>query len=230
MVRHFLQKVPLFSDLGDQDLDAISEIVTRHKIEADSVIVYEGDAGDSMYIILDGSVKVTYYAVDGREMVLTILEAGSFFGEMSLLDAQPRSATVMTLKKATELAKIRRADFELLLEKNPNMTRTLLSEIMARLRRTSSLLERISTMDVPHRLYEYLQQFCFTYGSERNDGTYEVMLPTHQLIADQLSTSRETVSRSISALKQDGTLTPLGGRGRMQVNTKNLESLLDDFL
>ena len=224
-MHEIIKAIPLFSELNDAEIDAITKLVSIRKYPKKRLIVQEGETGNSMFIILDGSVKISSYAVDGREVVLSLLEKGTFFGEMALLDKKPRSASVVTMVE-TELGHICRLDFEQLMLQMPQLTRKLLAEIVSRLRRTSSVLERISTMDVPQRLYNYLRDYCQCFGSQSIDGDFEVKLPTHQLVADQLSTSRETISRAISALKKEGIIIPLQGRGRVRVDVRGLDTLL----
>lgn len=225
-MRELLRGIPLFAELDDEELDAIARLVKVRAYPKKMLVVQEGEPGNSMFIIISGSVKVSSYAPDGREVVLSILEKGDFFGEMALLDEEPRSATVTTMEDS-ELGQIRRSDFERLMLDMPQITRKLLAEMVSRLRRTSAVLERVSTMDVPQRLYNYLRDYCERRGIRALDGCYEVRLPTHQLVADQLSTSRETVSRAISALKKDGVIQPLQGRGRVRVNMAALEDMLE---
>jgi len=227
-MKEIISSVPLFSELDDAELAAISALVTRKILGKNTIVVQEGELGEAMAIILRGSVKVSQFAADGREVVLCLLENGSFFGEMALLDTEPRSATVTTMEEC-ELGFIRRKDFHRLMLEMPRLTSKLLSEITHRLRRTNLVLANISTMDVNHRLYAYLQDYCEQFGSLRPDGRIEIKLPTHQLVADQLSTSRETISRAISALKKEGAIIPLAGRGRVKVDVDALDEMLEDF-
>jgi len=227
-MREILKVVPLFSEFNDVEIDAIAALVSTQKYPKKMLIVQEGEMGNSMFIILRGSVKVSSYAADGREVVLCLLGKGAFFGEMALLDAAPRSATVITMED-TELGHIRRADFERLMLQMPRLTRKLLAEMVSRLRRTSAVFGRISTMDVPQRLYNYIRDYCLRFGSPDANGDVEIKLQTHQLLADQLSTSRETISRAISALKKEEIITPLEGRGRVRVDMHALETLLQDM-
>jgi CRP/FNR family transcriptional regulator/CRP/FNR family cyclic AMP-dependent transcriptional regulator len=224
-MRELFRKVPLFSELNDSELDAIVALASSSNVPKKSIVVQEGEIGNALFVILKGSVKISYYASDGREVVLSLLHEGSIFGEMSLLDKQPRSATVSTFEDS-RLAQIRQSDFEHLLLDQPQIALKLLTVVVSRLRRTSSVLERISTMDVPHRLYDYIQDYCKRFGAEDEDGYCAVKLQTHQLIADQLSTSRETISRAISALKKEGILLPSEGRGEVRVDMDAIETLL----
>jgi len=224
-MNHLLRKVPLFSELNDEEIESVQKLITYHDVAKKTVVLQEGEDGNSLFIIISGSVKISYYAPDGREVVLSLLEEGSYFGEMALLDQQPRSATVITLDDS-RLAQIRRADFERLLLKQPKVALKLLAETVSRLRRTSKVLERISTMDVPHRLYYYLKDFGDRFGKPYKDGIVTVQLPTHQMIADQLSTSRETISRAASALKKEGIIIKSDKPGESRLDMDSLETLL----
>jgi CRP-like cAMP-binding protein len=226
-MRNLIRKVPLFSELNDLETDAIVNLVSTRNVPRKSIVVQEGDVGDSLFIILKGSVKISSYTPEGKEVVLSLLGEGGVFGEMALLDRQPRSATVSTMEDAS-LAQLRRPDFERLLLEQPAIALKLLSELVSRLRRTTQVLERISTMDVPHRLYNYILDFCLRHGeSTSGDGATRVRLPTHQLIADQLSTSRETISRAISTLKKEGIIIPIQGRSLVQIDMQALETLAE---
>lgn len=224
-MHNILRKIPLFSDLDKEELDAVVSIASSHHYPSRSVIVQEGDNSSSLFVILSGQVKISYYAEDGREVVLSLMSEGSFFGELSLIDRRPRSATVTTLSKST-LAQIRRQEFEQLVLKKPKISLKLLLELAERLRRTNLLLERISTMDVPHRLYHYINDMCACVGRDPGATHVQLKLPTHQLISDQLSTSRETISRAISQLKKDAVITPVAGCSDVRVDLDALEALL----
>lgn len=220
-----LKKIPLFSELNDEEFGLIQKLITFHDVTKKTVVLQEGEKGNSLFIIISGSVKISYYAPDGREVVLSLLEEGDFFGEMALLDNAPRSATASTITRS-RLAQIRRDDFERLLLQKPQVTLKLLAEIVQRFRRTSQVLERISTMDVPQRLYCYLNDFGVRYGRPTKSGMVKVHLPTHQMIADQLSTSRETISRAMSSLKKEGILEKTGTPGESQIDMASLTTLL----
>lgn len=223
-----LKNVPLFSELDEEELSAVHRLITFHDVAKKNMVLQEGEAGNSLFIIISGAVKISFYAPDGREVVLSLLEAGAFFGEMALLDGAPRSANASTMEPS-RLAQIRRDDFQRLLLQKPKVTLKLLTEIVARFRRTSQVLERISTMDVPQRLYFYLHDFGERFGAQKASGMATVHLPTHQMIADQLSTSRETISRAMSALKKEGILSKTGTPGESKMDMQSLSTLLDSI-
>ncbi len=223
-MKQLIRHIPLFSGLSEHELDALAAIAITRKVNKNNMIVQEGDRGDSLFIIVEGGVKISTCSYDGREVVLSLLEPGSFFGEMALLDQQPRSANVTALE-ATTILQIQRKHIEHLLLELPSLTLKLLTEVVERLRRTSQVLERISSMDVPHRLYSYLEDYCHRFGTQDGNDCI-VRLPTHQLIADQLSTSRETISRAMSSLKKEDIIQTTGNSREVCVDMEAIETLL----
>ena len=220
-----LKSISLFSELDESELNEVQKLITYHDVPKKSIVLQAGEAGNSLFMLMSGTVKASYYAPDGREVVLSVMTEGAYFGEISLLDKEPRSATVSTLENS-RLAQIKRADFERMLLQHPKVALKLLSETASRLRRTNSVLERISTMDVPHRLFYYLKEFADRMGSLDKDGKATVKLPTHQMIADQVSTSRETISRAISTLKKDGIIIKTDKPGVSKLDIESLKTLI----
>src|SRR5437870_11328962 len=91
-VTAILQKVPLFGQLSPAELDRVAEITRERSYPRNSVILFEDDPGDALYVVAKGQVKVVLIGEDGREVILSVLGEGDFFGEMSLIDEEPRSA------------------------------------------------------------------------------------------------------------------------------------------
>jgi len=226
MTHHILEKIPLFSDLNSNEISEVQQLITFHEINKGAIVLQEGDYGNTLFIIISGSVKVSKYASDGREVILSLLNEGCTFGEMSLLNKQPRSASITTLTH-TKVAQITSDNFRLLLIQQPKVTFKLLAETTARLRQTSKVLERISTLDVPHRLYYYLRDFIANHLGQSAEGhTVAIKLPTHQMIADQLFTSRETISRAMSTLKKESIICKADKPGETKIDMASLETLL----
>jgi len=228
MIEH-LRNIPLFAELDDEKLTSIGKLGHINEMPADTMIMQEGDKGTSLYIILEGEVKISYYAPDGREVVLSVLEQGQFFGEMALLACEPRSATVITLRPS-RLAQIRCQDFKQLLKAHPDIAVSMLAEVTSRLRRTSQVLERLSTMNVPARLYMLVLDRCHKaqrlIPAHSDQSQIVIELPTHQMLADQIATSRETVSRAISRLKKNQILQPVKGKPNFfRVDVRALQTL-----
>ena len=202
-----LRAIPLFSGVDDADLESLSSLVIERRFPKHKVIVEEGAPGDFMYIICDGRVKVTKLSGDGREKILELLDGGDFFGEMSLLDDAPRSASVEALSDVRVLA-LARNDFLELLKKSTDLAFAVVRELTRRLRQTDEQASSLSFQRVKERTKGLLVRMA---SSETGDPKRRLTQAlTHQQIADMIGTSRETVTRAIKGLKQHGWLEQKG--------------------
>src|SRR6266540_3162634 len=144
--RELLRSVPLFSELTDQDIAGLARLATRRRYPKDTVVFFENEAGDFFFTIVLGRIKVTILGDDGREIILSILGPGDFFGEMALLDNEPRSATAIAVEDA-ELLSLHRTDFQNTIGDNPSISTALIKILTARLRRAThqEIANRIGT-------------------------------------------------------------------------------------
>jgi CRP-like cAMP-binding protein len=139
----------------------------------------------------------------GKELILATLGPEQFFGEMALLDNEPRSASVIA-QLPTVAYRIRRDEFERLIEQHPAIARKLMRELSLRLRRSNAQMESLATLDVVGRLARYFIDLARQHGQILGNGWVAVRRPTHQDIANTIGTSRETVTRLINDLEQRG--------------------------
>ncbi len=199
----FFRKFDLFSELDDRELASIAAVAKTRRYAKDDVIFHESEAGDVFFLIKEGKVKVTMISPEGKEIILSMLGPGDFFGEMALLDDEPRSATVVAMEPL-ELVTIWRSDFLQILQENFSITRKVLAEISRRLRKMSTRAESLATMDVYGRLARFFLDLAKESGKQLDNGYVAITRPTHQAIANMIGTSRETVSRLIHDLmRQD---------------------------
>jgi CRP/FNR family transcriptional regulator/CRP/FNR family cyclic AMP-dependent transcriptional regulator len=199
------RKFALFAELDDRELTSLASVAKPRRYARDEVVFHEDESGDVFCLIKEGRVKVTMISPEGKEIILSMLGAGDFFGEMSLLDNEPRSATVIATENL-EVLTIWRSDFLQLLSENFSITRKILAEISRRLRSASDRIESLATMDVYGRLARYLLEMAKKNGKTLANGYVAVLRPTHQSIANTIGTSRETVSRLIHDLMKQGLL------------------------
>ena len=161
MTENSLRKIPLFSDVSDDDLDSIASHLIERRYPKGSTIVEEGLPGDYMYVLKEGRVKVTRLSEDGREKILEMLGESSFFGEMALLDQGPRSATVKTLTPVVLLA-LSRTDFLGLLRRSPDLSMIVIQELTRRLRDTDEQASSLSFLRVKDRTTGLLRRMADT--------------------------------------------------------------------
>ena len=207
--RKSLRAIPLFREATDEDLDKLALHLIERSFPKDAIIVDEGLTGDYMYVIRSGRVKVTKASDDGREQIMNLFSEGDFFGEMSLLDNQPRSASVATLEPTLLLALSRR-DFLELLKNRSTLALCVIQELTRRLRDTGEQASSISFQKVQERTRGLFERIARDEGSADQSRITPTL--THQQIADMIGTSRETVTRAVKRLKDDGWLRQQGKR------------------
>ena len=198
-----LRQVPLFEALDDEQLEAIALVTITRSFDKDQVIILAEEEGDALFIISDGQVKVSIVSEDGREVILSLLGPGAVFGELSLLDGKPRSANVVATAD-TGLYMVRRSDFLQLVYKVPQIAVGLLSELASRLRKTDRKIEGLALLDATSRISETLLSLADEQGTKTDEGIQLESRPTHQQIANMSGTTRETVSRVLKRLENEG--------------------------
>ncbi len=197
-----LKMVPLFSSLKDEELEAINRAVFTKKYLKDQMILLADEEGDTLFIIIRGKVKITSFAENGKEVIFSIMSEGDFFGDMSLLDGKPRSASVISIEDS-ELCLLRREEFNRLIENHPGIALKLLKELTSRLRRADERIESLALLDVSGRIAGILLQLSEESGKRLPDGGVIIRSrPTHQELANMVGTTRETVTRILSQLEQ----------------------------
>ena len=204
-----LRKVPIFSELSDSDLKKISEKLISRLYEKGKMILLEQSQGETFFIIISGVVKVTRLSDDGREVILAILGESDFFGEMSLLDGEGRSANIVA-NEQSEVVTLSRSDFLDCLQKYPKIAIALLEELAVRLRKSDQHIESLSLSDSEQRIGVTLIRLAEELGTIKRGDVNVKNLPYQQDIANMAGTSRETVSRTLklletkNLLKRDG--------------------------
>ncbi len=206
-----LKKVPIFAHLETTDLERIGNLFVRRACNTEEVIMFEEESGQSLFIIQKGSVKVSHISDDGKEVILTILKTGDFFGEMSLLDGKGRSANVTALGK-TELLMLRRSDFLALLEDFPEISISLLRELASRIRKSDTHISSLSLQDAMGRVCTALVHVAEQTGRPRGDSIIIPKIPVQQDFANLAGTARETISRVMAHFEQLGLIERDGHR------------------
>ena len=206
-----LKSIPLFSELIDSDLNEIGKTAVRQVFKKDNMVLIEEEMGSTMFIILEGRVKISRISDEGREVILSILSEGDFFGEMSILDGQTRSANVVTLEDSKILV-IRREDFLQMLHDYPQIAINLLKELAHRLRRSDSQIKSLSLQNATGKVASTLLRIADDSGKIYKGQVEIPRLPPQQDLANMAGTSRETISRVVKALTEKGYLKKEGSR------------------
>lgn len=199
----FLRQVDLFSNLEEKELAQIRSIVTERSFPKHSMLFLENTEGDGLYLIKSGAVKIFRSTEDGREKILAIFRRGDFFGEMSLLDGGLRSASAETMERSIMMV-IMRSDFMKLLGQFPALSIKIIHALCQRLRRANEQIEMIAFWDVRTRVLKILLDLAYEHGTCLNKGMRIDLRLTHQELASLAATSRETVTRVLQELQEQG--------------------------
>lgn len=186
-----LRAVPLFSQLRDSDLELLGRLVRTRDYRKNAVIVFAHDPSDAFYVLLSGQVKVTIVADDGREVILSLLRTGEFFGEMALLQGEPQSASAIATEDSRLLV-LNGAEFRRCLMDLPGVAFGLLRGLLYRLREADLKVGGLILLDVTGRVAHLL-----LHMADQQDGRHIARLPTHHILAQMVGSSRETVSRTV---------------------------------
>ncbi|MCX6024371.1 MAG: Crp/Fnr family transcriptional regulator, partial [Chloroflexi bacterium] len=164
-----LENVPMFRQLNREVLEVLASRTKRRRFPAGEPIVHEGEAGTTLFIVTDGLVKIAITTPSGSEMVLALLAENQFFGEMALLDGQPRSATAIS-QETSDLVVLTRQEFIACLTIYPEVAIRLLAELSGRLRRTNRMLSDIATHSLQLRLIHKLLDLADAFGAPHISG------------------------------------------------------------
>ena len=200
---NILKSVSIFSDLSDSDLSSILDKMVQQTFKNGQIILMEDRIGEHCFFLTHGKVKITRLSSDGREVILALLGKGEFFGEMSLLDGEARSANVVALER-TEALTLNVADFMNTLEIYPKVAINLLCELAVRLRKSDEQIANLSLSDAERRIAVSLIRLAEEQGTIHQGHVTIDPLPYQQDIANMAGTSRETVSRTYGLLAEDG--------------------------
>lgn len=194
-----LRNIPLFAELNEVELEKLSKISVRKRVERTAFVVRAGDSTDSLYILLNGRAKVTNTDEDGREIILAWLEAGEFFGEMGLIDGSPRSANVVAVE-ACELLVLSREAFQRCMQDNFQVAQKLMQILVRRLREADRNIESLALLDVYGRVARLLLEL-----SEMDEGRRVIKRKmSKQDMARMIGASREMVSKVMRDLELSG--------------------------
>jgi CRP-like cAMP-binding protein len=176
---------------------------TIRRVKKDETIVYQEEPGTELYIILQGRVRVALLSSEGEEYILNELEVGDFFGEISLIDAEPRSASVIA-EEGTTLAVLRRERLLEAIRDEPQIALDLLAALARIVRSATRREQQFAFRDVRQRLCRYFALKQDEEGRRDASGFVRVAKRTHKHLATRIGASRESVTKALKALARDG--------------------------
>jgi len=206
-----LRKIPLFSPLSDEILSNLSTTVRLQKIKQGQVIFRKGDEGTALYILRSGTIKIVLPSRLGAEIIVSIFSDGDFFGEMALLDGEPRSADAVAIKPS-ELLVLSRNDFLSFLQSDVNAVNSILSVLTKRLRKTHDLLEDVCFLTISQRLSKLILELGKIYGRSEGDSVIIDISLTQKELGDMIGATRESINKELKMLRERGLIEMKGNQ------------------
>jgi len=200
-----LGKAPLFAALDAEAAAALRACMHDVSLARGRALFNEGDPGDRLYVVTDGKIKLGRTAADGRENLLAILGRGEMFGELSLFDPGPRTATATAVTDAT-LIGLGHDDLQPWLTGRPEVAGQLLAALAQRLRRTNEAMADLVFSDVPGRVAKALLDLAKRFGVQSDDGLHVTHDLTQEELAQLVGASRETVNKALADFASRGFL------------------------
>ena len=204
-----LRKIPLLSGLNEEEMLRVNaEIRIRH-FNKREVVLHKGGSGDALLFLLSGQLQVVDITEDGRAIGLRILAPGDFFGEIALINNSTRSASVVATSDVL-VAFLPAATAMHLFSHSPSVAQQMLKHLAQKIQRDSEFRAVLSINNTARRIYTYLSLLQKT--PDQSPAPVIENLPTHQDIANMINTSRETVTRALLTLSQQGIVQKEGNR------------------
>ncbi len=200
-----VRKAPIFLGLDSAAADALRSSMSLVKFRKGQSLFKEGDDGDNLYVVSNGKVKLGTKSPDGRENLLMILGPGDMFGELSLFDSGPRTATA-TAVTDSKLLTLGQDKVIPWVREHPEVSLQLLARLASRLRRTNEVVGDLVFSDVPGRVAKALIDLGVKFGEKRPEGLFVNHDLTQEELAQLVGASRETVNKALADFAQRGWL------------------------
>lgn len=199
LLARFLKRLPFLKNLSDYHASQIVKDFNMVKALKDEIVFNQSENSTDLYIVIEGSVRASLLNDEGQELVIANFSKGDFFGEMSLFDGRPRSATVIA-SEDSYLGVLKRERFLKAITNEPMIAIDLLAALVSRLRTADEMIESLAFLDVGQRLVKLLMQTAKTDGEKEKNGCYRIKKLTHKELAARTGASREAISKSLKVL------------------------------
>lgn len=209
-VARILGRTTLFGELDEATLLDLAKQISVRSYDKNESIFHFGDEGDSLYVVAEGLLKIFVPSEEGDEMVLATLREGDSFGELAVIDREPRSASAKTIE-ATQLIVFRRAVFLEMLRQHPSLMAALHRSLGTLLRRALEQAADLVFLDLPGRVAKLLVSLAAEKGESRDDGTLLDLGLTQTTLAAMVGGSRPSVNQILRSFEAKG-LVSLEGR------------------
>lgn len=220
------KQVNIFSSLDAVQISKVIELIIHKEYKKGEALILEGDPIDSLIIINNGQVKAFRTTQDGKEQILYIFGEGEFFGERNLLRDQVSTYSVEALEE-THVCLIHKKDFQTLIRDYPDIGIKIMEELCQRLDRLENTIETMGTRTVEARVNSVILEFADKYGKPHPKGILIDLPLSREGIANYIGLTRETVSRKMNLLQDEGMLEMIGNKKVLLLNRSALEKSIE---
>lgn len=198
-----LDRVPFLAALSASDRRWLSERVRRRHYARGDIVFQKDDPGEALFIVESGSVRIHVTGSQGTDLTLAVMNTGDFFGDMSLLDGKPRSASASAVTDSS-LIILDRDHFTELVRKRPDAALAVLARVTQRLRGSDQMASDLAFLDAAGRLARRLLEIAEQSGVRRPDGILLNVRITQEELANMIGVTRESVNRNLSEFRREG--------------------------
>jgi CRP/FNR family transcriptional regulator, cyclic AMP receptor protein len=198
-----LRGVTIFARLAPDHLQLLGASLSTRSFARGTTIFHQGSDGDLLYLIVRGQVRIFTNSQLGQELSVKLFRDGDFFGELALLDGQPRSASAQAMRPTTTLT-LHRDAFREAIRSSPEIAVAVLEELSARLRGSNTYAEHLASHSAPQRVVRTLLDLADQHGVSERGATRIDLHLTQDDLASLAGTSRETVNRVLGGLRDQG--------------------------
>ncbi len=227
-IRKMMANNRLFNHLDDEEMDALLPHVQVRSYKPNQTIFLKNDPGISVMGVISGRVKISNFSGEGKEVVLNIIDPGTFFGEIALLDGKDRTANA-TAMDASDILVLQRRDFLPFLETHPHWAIKLIEVLCHRVRLTTELVEDSAFLTLPTRLAKRLVWLADNYGQETDEGTRIELKLTQRELGGLVGLSRENINRQLRSWHKEGLISMDSGTITI-VDADTINDLADYFV
>jgi len=222
--KYCAKKAPIFRTLENEQLGEIMSLILRRRYKKGQMLFFEGDVSDKFYIINHGKIKVFKYTKEGKEQILYVLSEGDFIGDLSLLKKGKFDFNAEALEDVSACI-LTKDDFDKIVKKVPEISLRILENIHDRLVSLENLVQTLSTKDIEARIAGLLLRFGSEYGIALGK-TVEIDMPlSREEMANYIGITRETMSRKLSLMEEEGMIELVGNKKIIIKDTEMLQDL-----
>ena len=223
-----VKKVPIFSSLSNEEVGKISDLITHKEFKKGELLMHDGERSENIVIVHEGSAKAYKYTTDGREQILYVFSEGDFFGEQNLLTDRTATYSVEALQ-TVRTCMFSKSQFQTLLYQYPDIAVKIIAELGERMARLENAMQGMGVRNVDNRIGGILLEFAAKYGIEEKEGTLIHLPLSREGIANYLGVARETVSRKLGQLENEGIIRSVNNKSILILDREALGTLAGSY-